>query len=301
MTKRHKDISKPKAIDLFAGAGGFSEGVKQGGFDVVVAVEIDKWAAETYRLNHKNTVMIEEDIQKITPNRLLKTANIKKGELALLFGGPPCQGFSTISKTRSLNDPRSKLMNEFIRMTRGLKPKVFYIENVPGLLAYKDFFNLLMEKLEKCGYTVRCLMMDACSYGVPQHRKRIFLQGIRKDLKHLPRFPKPTHFSPEALKANKKMFSQSSIALECFANNGFAKEEVRDLYWNKTLGIQMNRKTAGFVFDYAIGKLLGDGIKSSIRKKRKIYIKEIPIKYSCKKKRVEKELIISNLKLPPFK
>lgn len=249
-------------IDLFAGAGGFSLGVEQGGFKVLVAVEIDKWAAETYRLNHKNTVVLEEDIQKLKGKDLLKIARLRKGELDFLFGSPPCQGFSTANVKRSLNDPRSKLMNEFTRMVREIKPRMFMIENVPGLFAYKDFFILLMEKLMGCGYVVKCLMMDACSYGVPQKRKRIFLEGVREDLGFLPVFSRPTHFDPEQLKAKGKMLPLSAMAVECFAINGFSKEEVKDLYWNKPLCIQMNRKTAVRVFEIAMGKLIGEAIKT---------------------------------------
>lgn len=255
---------KPTAIDLFAGAGGFSLGIKQAGFDVRVAVEFDKWAAWTYRSNHKDTIVMEEDIKKITPKRLMDTARAKKGELSMLFGSPPCQGFSTISKIRSINNPKSKLMYEFIRMTKGIQAKIFYLENVPGMLSYKDFFILVMQEFEECGYAVRCLMMDAADYGVPQRRKRIFIQGVRKDLRYLPTFPPPTHYDPET---NKKVISKGNnippavLAKECFAINGFAKEEVKDLYWNNVLNIQMNRKTASCIFDAAVGKLIGEGIK----------------------------------------
>lgn len=260
-------MKKPKAIDLFAGCGGWSLGLKKAGFQVIAAVEIDKWAAETYRCNHKDTIVLEEDIKKLTPMRLLKIAGIKKRELDLLVGGPPCQGFSTINvKTRSIDNPKSKLMWEFIRITKGILPKIFEIENVPGMFAYKDFFILLMQTLEKCGYIVRCLMMDACSYGVPQTRKRIFIQGTRKDLKILPSFPIPTHFDPKQLKANKnQLFTPATVAIECFAQNGFCKEEVKDLYWNGKLDIQMNRKTAPYVLDNAINKLLGESISQCIK------------------------------------
>ena len=255
------------AIDLFAGAGGFSLGFRNAGFKILVAVEFDKWAAETYRCNHKETIMLEEDIVKITPERLLKIAGIKKGKVDALIGGPPCQGFTTVNSRRSVNDPRSRLMFEFIKMVKGVQPKIFYIENVPGLFYFKDFFILLMKTLEGCGYVVRCLMMDAVNYGVPQRRKRIFIQGMRKDLDILPTFPPLTHFDLETDKkvlARGSVFPASVLAGECFAKNGFSKEEVKDLYWNKTLNIQMNRKADAYVFDVAIGKLIGEYILSFI-------------------------------------
>ena len=261
-------------IDLFAGAGGFSLGMKKAGIKVLAAVEKDKYAAQTYRANHRDTILIEQDIQKITAESLLEAARLKKGELDILFGGPPCQAFSFISKSRSLDNPKSKLMHEFIRMVEGIQPRIFYIENVPGLFAYKDFFIFLMEKLEKCGYVVRCLMMDAVSYGVPQFRKRIFIQGTRLDLGILPAFPPPTHFDPETDKKaldKGSLFPPSALVDECFAINGFSKEEVKDLYWNRTLHIQMNRKTAEFVWEKAIGKLLGQAIRSARPWKEKLY------------------------------
>ena len=106
--------------------------------------------------------------------------------------------------------------------------------------------------------------MDACSYGVPQRRKRIFIQGIRKNIEALPRFPIPTHFAPEQLKSRKRMFSPAEVSIKCFALNGFSKEEVKDIYWNEALHIQMNRKTVSYVFDMAIGELIGERIKNSI-------------------------------------
>jgi len=257
-------MNKPKAIDLFAGCGGFSLGLKKAGFQVIAAVEIDKWAAETYRHNHKDTIVLEEDIRQVTARHLLKIARIKKGELDLLVGGPPCQGFSIMNVNRSLNNPRSKLMYEFIRMAKGILPKIFEIENVPGMFSYNDFFILLMKTLERYGYVVRCLMMDAVSYGLPQYRKRIFIQGTRKDLNIIPTFPTPSYFDPKQLKLKKgQIFTAAEIATECFAVNGFMKEEVKDLYWNGKLDIQMNRKTAANVINLAINKLLGESIKSA--------------------------------------
>lgn len=247
---------KITAIDLFAGCGGFSLGARMAGFDVRVAVENNADAAATYHLNHKKTKVLVEDICHITGKKLLQTAGVKKGELGFLFGGPPCQGFTTINQKRSVNDPRSKLMYEFIRMIREIKPKIFMIENVPGLFSFKDFFILLLRILENQGYIVRCLMMDAVSYGVPQYRKRIFIQGVRKNLGFLPSWPAPTHFDPEVKKKFKgKIFPPDAVAIKCFAVNGFPKEEVKDLYWNNVLHIQMNRKTAANVFGNAMRAL----------------------------------------------
>jgi DNA-cytosine methyltransferase len=258
--------TKKTAIDLFAGCGGFSEGVSQAGFDVRAAVEFDPGAAQTYKRNHHGTAMIQKDIRGLTGAQLLRAARLGPGELDFLFGGPPCQGFTTVNVNRGIDDPRSKLMHEFIRMTKEIMPKIFMIENVPGLLSFKDFVFLLMKTLEDIGYTVRLLMLDCVSYGVPQHRKRILIQGHRLDLKSIPSYPAPTHFDPDIDKKFKGKFPPSSLATKCFAYNGFAKEEIRDLFWNNVLWIQMSKKTAGDVFERATNMLLFETIKNHVKK-----------------------------------
>lgn len=258
-------------IDLFAGAGGFSLGMEMAGVKVVAAVENDHAACETLRINqpkyHKDTLIVESDIQSVPGLWLLGQVGLKVGELGILFGGPPCQGFSLANtKTRGLDDPRSKLMWEFIRLTREMKPKMIYVENVPGCFAFKDFFALLMQNYEEAGYVTRCLMMDACSYGVPQTRKRIFIQGARDDLGCLPEYPVPQNFDKKALKKKKnQLFTPADVAIEAFAKNGFPKEVIKDLWWNETLWIQMNRKTAAADIDAAIDRLVIQGITNSIQ------------------------------------
>lgn len=258
---------KPTCIDLFAGAGGFSLGFQKAGFEVIAAVEISKDACATLRANKSRAFpkmqIIQEDITKLSGKDLMKRVGIKKGELSMIIGGPPCQGFTTISSRRSINDPRSKLMHEFIRMVKEIKSKGFMIENVPGLFYFKDFFILLMKLLEKCGYVVRCLMMDACSYGVPQRRRRIFIQGVRKDLDSLPTFPPPENFDPEHLKG---WMPPALVAQKCFAHHGFPKEEVKDLWWNKKLGIQMNKKRAAEQVDKAISLIIAEGVMGTLKK-----------------------------------
>ena len=259
-----KDKTHPTCIDLFAGAGGFSLGVSQAGFNVVAAVEIEKGCCDTLRANREcfpNMLIVEKDIRELSGAELLDMVGMKRGELFLLVGSPPCQSFSFANmKNRSLDDPRSKLMFEYIRMVGELQPKAFYIENVPGLFAFKDFFYSLMQLLEECGYVVRFLMMDACSYGVPQHRKRIFIQGTRNDTDWLPTFPEPQNFDPEALKAKISNVSRAEVAKKCFQVNGFTKEEIKEVWWNTKLWIQMNKKTAAEKVNQAINVCIGEGI-----------------------------------------
>ena len=263
--------TRPTCIDLFAGAGGFSLGVSQAGLNVVAAVEIEKAACDTLQANKPtcfpNMLIVEKDIRELSGAELLDMVGMKRGELFLLVGSPPCQSFSLANtKNRSLDNPRSKLMFEFIRMVDELQPKVFYIENVPGLFAFKDFFYSLMQLLEECGYVVRFLLMDACSYGVPQHRKRIFIQGTRNDTDWLPTFPEPQNFDPEALKAKILNLSRAEIAKKCFQVNGFTKEEIKEVWWNTKLWIQMNKKTAAEKVDQAINVCIGEGIVEHLRR-----------------------------------
>ena len=135
-------------------------------------------------------------------------------------------------------------MWQMIRMIGELKPLHFSIENVPGLLSYKDFVYLLMETLEKHGYVVRINMLDACSYGVPQTRKRVFIHGTRNDLKALPKYPAPTHFSNESLVPDKFGIARGDVAQKAFYKNGFPKEQLKDLWWNTKLWIYMNKREA---------------------------------------------------------
>lgn len=269
-----KSNKRLTCIDLFAGAGGFSLGFSQAGFDVVAAVEIEQAACDTLYANKPsyfpNMEIIQADIKDLTGMDILARAGLNKGELDMLIGGPPCQGFSFSNmKNRSLDDPRSKLMFEFIRMVKEIQPKVFDIENVPGLFAFKDFFYSLMQSLEECGYVVRFIMMDAVSYGVPQHRKRIFIQGVRNDIGKLPIFPEPENFDPDALKGSIVKPSRAAIAEKCFAVNGFTKEEVKEVWWNTKLWIQMNKKTVADKVDQAIDECIAEGIVEHIRRVRR--------------------------------
>mgnify|MGYP001302469903 CR=1 FL=1 len=124
-----------KVIDLFSGAGGLSQGFRDAGFDVISAVEIDKNLSQTYKENFKKTKIFEEDITKVNSNDLL----VNKSNVDVVVGGPPCQGFSMSGKRIRgngifLNDKRNKLFKEFVRVIKDLKPKIFLMENVPGIL-----------------------------------------------------------------------------------------------------------------------------------------------------------------------
>jgi DNA-cytosine methyltransferase len=206
----------------------------------------------------------------LTGDDLLSMVNFKKGELDVLFGGPPCQGFTFVNARRSIDDPRSKLMWEFIRMIREIQPKYFVIENVPGLLGFKDFFRELLVQLEESKYNVRFNMMDAANYWVPQTRRRIFIEGGRKDLNIIPAFPRPVCFNPKMIH-EEQLVCQADMALECFRANGFTKEEIGDVWWNTKLGILMNKKTASDEFDLAVNRLVAKKVLAMARNKK--YVK----------------------------
>jgi DNA (cytosine-5)-methyltransferase 1 len=193
-------LQKPKAISLFSGAGGMDLGFNAAGFDILASVEIDPACCDTLRQNLRNasTVVMENDVRAVTGKSLCDRFGLSVGELDCLFGGPPCQSFSLAGDRAGLSDERGKLLFEFFRLVDELRPKVFVLENVKGILnwssgavvkmIYELFdqgsFNSLPYKVEH-----RCL--NAVDYGAPQYRERAFFVGNR--LGKNMTFPSPTH------------------------------------------------------------------------------------------------------------
>ena len=167
---------KNKVIDLFAGVGGFSLGFEQAGFDVVFANEYDKSIANSYMKNHKKTKMIVEDVQQLD---ILKTFAEYKGNIDVIIGGPPCQGFSQKGRRKSINDERNYLFKYFINIVTFVKPKYFVMENVPNLLTAENglFKNELIVLFRQVGYEVNLKVVNASDYGVPQNRRRAIIIG----------------------------------------------------------------------------------------------------------------------------
>lgn len=176
-------MAKPRAIDLFSGCGGLTLGLKQAGFRVIGAIELNELAVNTYKANHKNVRVWPKDIRKVSVADVKRKLKVKPGELELLAGCPPCQGFSTITtlngnKRRSTDD-RNDLIFEFMRFVRGLRPKAIMLENVPRLATNWRLKNVLAE-LRRLGYECTPGVLDAADYGVPQRRRRfILLAGHR--------------------------------------------------------------------------------------------------------------------------
>ncbi|MEA5463205.1 DNA cytosine methyltransferase [Leptothoe sp. PORK10 BA2] len=168
-------------IDLFAGAGGLSCGLIAEGFDIAVAVEIDSVSAKSYILNHSSTKVLVKDIRKITGPELLKQAGLVRGDLDLLTGCPPCQGFSTLrTKRRTLesDDPRNDLIREVLRLVRSMRPRAILIENVPGLAKDRRFVDFRVG-LKQAGYCSDYAILNASDFGVPQRRRRLVLIAFR--------------------------------------------------------------------------------------------------------------------------
>jgi DNA (cytosine-5)-methyltransferase 1 len=180
-------------VSLFAGCGGSSLGYKLAGCRVLAAVEYDRNAAAVYRENFPDTRLYDADITTLDPDRVLTELNLKPGELDILDGSPPCQGFSMAGKRR-MDDPRNRLFEEYIRFLKALKPKVFVMENVPGLIVgnMRAVFHEMVHALSEAGYEVRGRILNALHYGVPQSRRRVILIGFRKDLGLIPEHPAPT-------------------------------------------------------------------------------------------------------------
>ena len=193
----------PRAVDVFSGCGGLSTGLEKAGFTVYAAVEINPKAAATYRLNHENTRLFENDVRKIKAATLMRELGLRRGELDLLAGCSPCQGFSRLRKgDEGAQDRRNQLVFEFIRLVRGLYPKTILMENVPGLLNSpqgKKVFRKVSRELKDLGYKFDCRIIDTANYGIPQFRKRCVLLGSRYR-KYEVFFPNQTHTSPDRAK-----------------------------------------------------------------------------------------------------
>ncbi|NQV26043.1 MAG: DNA cytosine methyltransferase [Rhodopirellula sp.] len=169
------------AIDLFSGAGGLSQGLRRAGFSVKAAVEFDETSASSFRLNHPRTKIVVDDIRNVTGSRLLRASGINRGELSLLTGCPPCQGFSTLQtrrKKRPDDDLRNDLIFEVLRLIRSIRPKAVVIENVPGL-ASNQRFERFRTGLAHAGYQYDYALLDAKNFGVPQRRRRLVLVALR--------------------------------------------------------------------------------------------------------------------------
>lgn len=204
---------RPVAIDLFAGAGGLSLGLEQAGFDVLVATDYDPVHAATHEFNFPKTSVLCADAGNLGVDQLHDAAWSASadlphraawdGEIDLVAGGPPCQGFSTIGK-RLVDDERNKLIFHYHRLVTGLRPRYFLMENVPGLTSqgHTELLDTLIREFKESGYHVvsPVQVLQAAHFGVPQSRRRLFLLGARED-ELVPDYPRPQYSVPVGVRA----------------------------------------------------------------------------------------------------
>lgn len=196
-------MSKPNVVSLFTGAGGLDYGFEAAGFETRVCVELDKDCCETLRANTRWAV-IEGDIHKVGSKDLLESANLAKGDVDLVLGGPPCQPFSKASywvngNTKRMEDPRAKTLEAYMRIVEDLQPQAFVLENVHGInyTGKEEGFAFLEKATRKinertgCKYSMNWKVLNAADHGVPQLRKRFFMVADRDGRSFS--FPKITH------------------------------------------------------------------------------------------------------------
>jgi DNA (cytosine-5)-methyltransferase 1 len=181
------------AIDLFAGAGGLSEGFRQAGFSILAANDFDLFSEQTFRRSNPETAFVSGAIEGIQAEDFLTAAELEVGQLDVLLGGPPCQAFSVYNPQRGMHDDRSGLFRQYLRLVEGLQPHFVVIENVTGILSVAGGHAVeeIRQSLELLGYHVEHRIMKAEEYGVPQKRRRVLFVGSR-DHREID-WPAPTH------------------------------------------------------------------------------------------------------------
>lgn len=167
-------------VEIFSGPGGMGLGARNAGINVKLAIEKNKYAAQTYLFNHKDTTVVIDDIENINEFHFERN-----GQPVVLFGGPPCQGYSNSNrKTRSSTNPKNWLFKQFMKAAKMIIPDWIVIENVPGLKNMdKGFFlKRICEDLQKMGYTPNVKILNAADFGVPQKRERLFIVASREGI-----------------------------------------------------------------------------------------------------------------------
>ncbi|GAA0070949.1 DNA cytosine methyltransferase [Clostridium sardiniense] len=176
-----------KTVALFAGCGGLDLGFENAGFNIIWANDNNKKVEETYRYNHKNTELIIKSLVDIKSEEI--------PECDVIIGGPPCQSWSLAGAMKGKEDSRGQLFYEYVRVIKDKRPMAFVAENVKGIVskAHIESFNEIVDMFKEAGYTVTYKLVNAKNYGVPQDRERVFIVGVRNDLKVSYEFPEPTN------------------------------------------------------------------------------------------------------------
>lgn len=207
MTKKSADSNealrltagdRPTSIDLFAGAGGLTEGLREAGFTSLYANEVVPQYAATFRQNHPGVEVEDGDIRGVDARVVRDRFGLAQGELDLLVGGPPCQGFSINAPVRSTDDHRNHLFLEFIRFAEEFRPKAILIENVPGMISFAqgDTLDAILTSLGKIGYGADVRVLYAPHFGVPQMRWRTVILGLSGTDVPASAFPRPARVAP---------------------------------------------------------------------------------------------------------
>lgn len=186
---------KIKIIDLFSGVGGLSYGFdNDDNFEIVAANEILPDMAKAYSLNHPSVKVYCKDVNDFGLKDLQKDLGLEKGEIDLVIGGPPCQAYSTVGK-RLIDDPKGKLFQQYYRILKEIKPKVFLFENVKGLLSMQkgELLKTIISLFESLGYEVKFKILNSADFGIPQIRERVIIIGTKLNKKF--NYPKPTHYN----------------------------------------------------------------------------------------------------------
>ena len=201
-----------RVVSTFSGCGGSCLGFRMAGYTTLFASEFIPAAQDTYRANHPGVHLDTRDIRQLTAEDVFSVTGLQRGELDVLEGSPPCASFSMAGKreagwnqVKAYSDTKQRtddLFFEYARLVQGLQPRVFVAENVKGLTIGKarGYLKEILAALRGCGYKVKCAVMDAQYFGVPQRRERLIFIGVREDLGIEPTFPKPAQ-KPVPLKA----------------------------------------------------------------------------------------------------
>ena len=210
-------MTKPTVVSLFSGSGGLDLGFEAAGFEIILSSDLMPEACETLRQNRPKHLVVgppihSGDVSELQSTDILKMTGLKKGQIDVMVGGPPCQPFSTAAAQRFLkgdkkfkrvgfdSEDKGQLIFRYVQLILELKPKCFLIENVPGILTIDQGSGMskVYEILEEAGYTISTpKVIDAADYGVPQFRKRAFVIGTITKKKFV--FPEPTHEKTESL------------------------------------------------------------------------------------------------------
>lgn len=203
-------------IDLFAGAGGLSAGLSEAGFNPLYANELQAVYAQTYGRNHSDVWVENSDIRKVNAEAVRKKLGLAKGELSLIAGGPPCQGFSINAPKRSTEDQRNHLFKEYLKFVSEFEPKVALIENVPGLVSFEsgNTLSAILEAFDELDYSADVRILYAPHYGVPQTRWRTIILAVPKGGSDpLEWFPEPIRTAPMRVNFTSKYRGRDIVSL----------------------------------------------------------------------------------------